>query len=93
MTSAFAARHVHLIGIGGAGVGALAPLLEQAGAVVSGCDEGRVAQADALRRRGVVVHRGHSPAHLEGIDLVVHTAAVKPGPSRARRRARAASRS
>jgi len=79
MTSHFKAKHVHLIGIGGAGVGALAPLLEQAGAVVSGCDEGRVARFDELRRRGVVVHLGHSPAHLAGVDLVVHTAAVKEG--------------
>jgi UDP-N-acetylmuramate--alanine ligase len=78
MTSSFTGKRVHLIGIGGAGVGALAPLLAQAGAVVSGCDAGRVAQADELRRRGVVVHHGHSPAHLDGIDLVVHTAAVAP---------------
>jgi UDP-N-acetylmuramate--alanine ligase len=79
MSSIFSGKRIHLIGIGGAGVGALVPLLEQAGAVVSGCDEGRVAQADALRKRGVVVHQGHSPLHLAGIDLVVHTAAVKAG--------------
>jgi UDP-N-acetylmuramate--alanine ligase len=89
MTSAFTGKRVHLIGIGGAGVGALAPLLAQAGAVVSGCDSGRVELAEELRRRGVVVHHGHSPAHLDGIDLVVHTAAVKEGhPELAAARAR-----
>lgn len=79
MTSgSFRGLHVHLLGIGGAGVGALAPLLERAGATVSGCDAAESPAITALRARGMVVARGHSPEHLAGVDLVVHTAAVKP---------------
>ena len=79
MTSgSFRGLHVHLLGIGGAGVGALAPLLERAGATVTGCDAAETPAVAALRRRGVAVTHGHSPAHLAGVDLVVHTAAVKP---------------
>ncbi len=79
MTSgSFRGLHVHLLGIGGAGVGALAPLLERAGATVSGCDIADSPALAGLRRRGVTVARGHSPDHLPGVDVVVHTAAVKP---------------
>lgn len=77
-SGSFRGLHVHLLGIGGAGVGALAPLLERAGATVSGCDAADTPAITALRQRGVVVARGHSAAHLTGVDLVVHTAAVKP---------------
>jgi UDP-N-acetylmuramate--alanine ligase len=73
----FRNQHVHLIGIGGAGVSALAPLLKQVGAVVSGCDAHLGAVAARMAELGVTVQRGHSPDHLNGVDLVVHTAAVK----------------
>lgn len=85
----FRGLHVHLLGIGGAGVGALAPLLERAGATISGCDAAESPAIALLRRRGVAVAHGHSPEHLAGVDLVVHTAAVKPGhPELAAARAR-----
>jgi UDP-N-acetylmuramate--alanine ligase len=77
ITDRFRGRHVHLIGIGGAGVSALAPLLQRVGAIVSGCDQGDGPACQRLRRAGLTVHRGHAAAHLDGIDLVVHTAAVK----------------
>ncbi len=76
ITSFFRDRHVHLIGIGGAGVSALAPLLIQVGALVSGCDGQASGVTAGLARRGIAVHLGHSPAHLAGVDIVVHTAAV-----------------
>lgn len=77
ITDRFRGRHVHLIGIGGAGVSALAPLLQRVGATVSGCDQGDGPACQRLRRVGLTVHRGHAPSHLDGVDLVVHTAAVK----------------
>ena len=40
ITNRFRGRHVHLVGIGGAGVSALAPLLAEVGAIISGCDLG-----------------------------------------------------
>jgi UDP-N-acetylmuramate--alanine ligase len=67
---------VHLLGIGGAGVGALVPLLRAAGAEVNGCDSHDGPALDRLRDMGIPVAVGHDPAHADGIDLIVHTAAV-----------------
>ena len=77
ITDRFRGRHVHLIGIGGAGVSALAPLLQRVGAIVSGCDQSDGPACVRLRRAGLIVHRGHAAIHLDGVDLVVHTAAAK----------------
>jgi UDP-N-acetylmuramate--alanine ligase len=77
ITDRFRGRHVHLIGIGGAGVSALAPLLTKVGAQVSGCDAGDGVMQQRLRKIGYQVHQGHNAAHLDGVDLVVYTAAVK----------------
>jgi len=69
----------HLMGVGGAGVSALALLLKGWGFEVSGCDvDVEDGYADAVRRRGVRVYRGHSPEHLvlERCDRVVFSKAV-----------------
>mgnify|MGYP000263821667 CR=1 FL=1 len=76
ITTRFRGLHVHLLGIGGAGVSALVPLLQRVGAVVSGCDLHDAAMIGRLRGRGVACSIGHDPAHLAGVDLVVHSAAV-----------------
>ncbi|MBO0746580.1 MAG: UDP-N-acetylmuramate--L-alanine ligase, partial [Candidatus Dormibacteraeota bacterium] len=45
-------RHVHLLGIGGAGLSALAELLLDRGAVVSGCDVAPTAVTERLLAHG-----------------------------------------
>lgn len=77
-TTPFRDRHVHLMGIGGAGVGALVPLLRAAGARLSGCDCADSREVARHRAAGVVVDIGHDPAHLKDVDLLVHTSAVGP---------------
>ena len=77
----FAGRHVHLLGIGGCGMSALVPLLQAAGAIVSGCDLVANANVLALRSQGVPVFIGHDPAHLgsgqfEPVQVVVYSAAI-----------------
>lgn len=67
---------VHLLGIGGIGVSALARMLAQAGVPVSGCDVRGSAIIDALECEGTPVSIGHSPAHLDGCDVVVYSTAV-----------------
>lgn len=74
----FRGRHVHLMGIGGAGVGALVPLLLEAGAAVSGCDAHDSPQLHRLRAQDLRVAVGHHADHAVDADLVVHTAAVGP---------------
>ncbi len=70
-------RPVHFVGIGGAGMSALALIACRRGIPVSGCDNDPAGAAD-VAALGAVVHRGHDPAHVEGARAVVVTAAVKP---------------
>jgi UDP-N-acetylmuramate--alanine ligase len=68
-------RTVHFMGIGGAGMSALALIACRRGVAVSGCDLDPSGAAD-LRPMGVTIFQGHDPAHLEGVRAVVVTAAV-----------------
>ena len=70
-------KTIHFVGIGGIGMSGIAEILAHAGFSVSGCDAKRSAATDLLRSRGVPVDIGHDPEHLDGVDLVVVTAAVK----------------
>jgi UDP-N-acetylmuramate--alanine ligase len=70
-------KNVHFVGIGGIGMSGIAEILAQAGVSVSGCDLKRSSSTDLLGRRGIAVSIGHDPGHLEGVDLVVVTAAVR----------------
>ena len=68
-------RPVHFMGIGGAGMSGLALIACRRGVTVTGCDADPAGAAD-LAALGVPVAAGHSPAHVEGVRAVVHTAAV-----------------
>jgi UDP-N-acetylmuramate--alanine ligase len=68
---------VHLVGIGGAGLSAIARLMHQQGVQVSGSDASDSAVVQALRAEGITVHVGHDAAHLEGVDTVVATTAAR----------------
>lgn len=65
--------HVHLIGVAGTGMGALAGLLKSAGHRVSGSDTAFYPPMDdALVRWGIEVRRGFDPAHLlDSPELVI----------------------
>lgn len=80
-------RPVHFMGIGGAGMSALAELCVRRGAAVSGCDHGADGVRD-VQRRGIKVSVGHDAAHCEGHRaLVVSSAIPKDHPEIARARA------
>jgi UDP-N-acetylmuramate--alanine ligase len=68
-------RPVHFVGIGGAGMSALALIACRRGVAVSGCDSDPSGAAD-LAAMGVVVSQGHDPVHVEGARAIVVTAAV-----------------
>lgn len=68
---------VHVLAIGGAGMSAVARLLLQAGLTVSGSDARDSAMLAALRADGADVHVGHDPAHVEGVDTVVVSSAIR----------------
>jgi UDP-N-acetylmuramate--alanine ligase len=69
-------RPVHLVGIGGAGMSALASILLQRGQRVSGSDLRGGRDAAALQAMGAQVHVGHDAAHLGDAGLVVVSTAV-----------------
>jgi UDP-N-acetylmuramate--alanine ligase len=56
---------------------AVARLLLARGVTVSGSDAADSPVLDALRAAGARVHLGHDPAHLEGVDTVVVSSAVR----------------
>jgi UDP-N-acetylmuramate--alanine ligase len=68
-------RPIHFVGIGGAGMSALALIAVRRGVAVTGCDAEPSGAAD-LSALGVRVHAGHDPSHLDGARAVVVTAAV-----------------
>ena len=69
-------RPVHLIGIGGAGMSALASILLQRGQPVSGSDLRGGRAASALQAMGATVFVGHAAEHLGDAGLVVVSTAV-----------------
>jgi UDP-N-acetylmuramate--alanine ligase len=69
-------RPVHFLGIGGAGMSALALIACRRGVAVTGCDADPSGAADLIAL-GVRVDTGHDPSHLEGARAVVVTAAVQ----------------
>jgi UDP-N-acetylmuramate--alanine ligase len=70
--------HIHLVGIGGSGLSAIAQLLLESGYEVSGSDEVLSPFAEALAARGAVVFHGHSAEQLDGAEMVIVSSAV-PG--------------
>jgi UDP-N-acetylmuramate--alanine ligase len=80
-------RHLHLMGIGGVGMCGLAEVLAADGAVVTGCDLAASERTERLESRGVEVAIRHDPAHLDGAEALVVSAAVRPNePERLRAR-------
>lgn len=69
--------HVHLVGVGGAGMSGIARILLARGATVSGSDAKESVALTTLRALGATVHVGHDAAHLGGATVVVATSAIR----------------
>ncbi|HUR20464.1 MAG TPA: Mur ligase domain-containing protein, partial [Vicinamibacterales bacterium] len=67
---------LHFVGIGGAGMSALAELALHLGVQVTGCDTQLTEVAERLRQMGAEIWQGHDPAHVENAGAVITTAAV-----------------
>src|SRR5947207_3063932 len=63
------------MGIGGAGMSALALIARRRGVEISGCDNDIRGAADVVKA-GARVVQGHDPAHVAGSRAVVYTAAI-----------------
>ncbi len=69
-------KRVHLVGIGGAGLSAIARVLLEQGSAVSGSDLEISPVAEALARDGALVFEGHAANNVNGADVVVASSAV-----------------
>lgn len=72
-----AIRHIHFVGIGGAGMSGIAEVLLNQGYRISGSDLGESAVTRRLQSLGAVVHVGHAESNIEGADAIVTSTAVK----------------
>jgi UDP-N-acetylmuramate--alanine ligase len=68
---------VHFIGIGGAGLSAIARLMHELGLVVSGSDASDSEVLTALRSEGITCYVGHAPEQVADVDTVVASTAVR----------------
>lgn len=69
---------VHFIGIGGAGMSAIAKVMLERGVPVSGSDLKRSRAASMLEAMGAVVRIGHDAANVSGATQVVVSTAIPP---------------
>ncbi|WP_426244206.1 UDP-N-acetylmuramate--L-alanine ligase [Nocardioides sp. LHG3406-4] len=80
---------VHFVGIGGAGLSAIARIMAARGLPVTGSDDQDTPFLPTLRELGVPCHLGYDAAHLGDADTVVVTTAARddnPEVAEARRR-------
>ena len=70
-------RHIHFVGIGGAGMSGIAEVLANLGYQVSGSDLAENAATRRLASLGVKVRIKHQKEHINGADAVVVSSAVQ----------------
>jgi len=71
-----AIRHIHFVGIGGAGMSGIAEVLLNLGYVISGSDLSDSAALKRLQSLGIQTHVGHDAQNIAGADAVVTSTAV-----------------
>jgi UDP-N-acetylmuramate--alanine ligase len=74
------AQRVHMVGIGGSGMSALASLLLQMGKQVSGSElyDASSAITDNLRAAGATIFGGHAAENIGPAEFVVRSSAIPP---------------
>ena len=72
-----AVKHIHFVGIGGAGMSGIAEILHNLGYTVSGSDQGDSAVTRRLAGLGIRVALGHDASHIGTAEAVVTSTAVK----------------
>jgi UDP-N-acetylmuramate--alanine ligase len=71
-------RRIHLIGIGGAGMGGIAEVLHNLGFDVTGSDMANGAMTQRLKDMGIPVTLGHKAENIRRCEVVVTSTAVHP---------------
>ena len=73
-----AIRHIHFVGIGGAGMSGIAEVLHNLGYRISGSDLSDSATLRRLSGLGIATQVGHAASNILGADAVVTSTAVQP---------------
>ncbi|MFM9999739.1 MAG: UDP-N-acetylmuramate--L-alanine ligase [Burkholderiaceae bacterium] len=71
-----AVKHIHFVGVGGAGMSGIAEILHNLGYGVSGSDQSDSATTRRLASLGIRVHIGHEAGNIRGAEAVVTSTAV-----------------
>ncbi len=71
-----APQRLHVVGVGGPGMSAIAIVLAEMGHTVSGSDIREKPVLDRLRAAGIAVQIGHQRSHVYGVDAVTASSAV-----------------
>lgn len=71
-------RHIHFVGIGGAGMSGIAEVLHNMDYLVTGSDAASSETTHHLEGLGIHVFIGHKSEHVQGADVVVRSSAVAP---------------
>lgn len=69
-------RRIHLVGIGGVGMGGIAEVLLNLGYTVSGSDPSKNAMVEHLKKLGVSIFNTHDAQNVADVDVVVVSSAV-----------------
>ena len=69
-------KQIHLIGIGGTGMTALANLLLEKGCLLSGSDKNNFSARKILEKKGVKIYIGHKAGNVKKADIVVYSSAI-----------------
>ena len=72
-----AIKHIHFIGLGGAGMSGIAEVLHNLGYVISGSDLSDSATLRRLAQLGITTFVGHAAENLATVDAVVTSTAVQ----------------
>ncbi len=70
-------EHIHLVGIGGVSMSAIAKLCLNKGKKVTGSDKTKSLITEELLHLGVKIFYGHNKNNIDGADLVIYTCACK----------------
>lgn len=71
------ANKIHIIGIGGVSMSAIAKFILNKGIVVSGSDINKSGYTQDLKNAGAKVYFSHNKNHLKNVDLVIYSLSIK----------------
>ena len=71
-------KHIHFVGIGGAGMCGIAEVLKNQGYKVSGSDINASKTTAQLEENGIKVYIGHAAENIQGANVIVVSTAIDP---------------